>query len=407
MSDKIILFKTKEECCGCGACMNICPRNAISMQEDEYGFIYPHIDVDKCVSCGLCKKVCSYQNESLKECKHKVFASAIKTDELIMQSASGGMFVALANKVLEEHGVVFGATLRYENDKLNPMHIWIERKEDLYQLQGSKYVQSAIGKSYSQAKLFLEEGKLVLFSGTPCQIAGLKGYLQKDYDNLLTVDLICHGVPNANLFHSYISYYERKYDGKIIKYNFRDKKSGQGMTQAFTIKKKNGEVKIVKRDARLLAFVGEFEESNIIRENCYSCKYASSNRISDITLGDFWGVNIEHPDKIVGNELTRDKGISCLITNSEKGETFFNWIKENIYYFESDMTKVVKHNKQLCAPSKKTSNREKALEYMAKKDYEKLEEAYRKRLGLKYFYYWIGFLIPSSIKNKIKDLLKK
>lgn len=196
----IVLFDDKKDCCGCGACMNVCPKNAIRMAEDEVGFVYPEIDQNLCVGCGVCKKACGYQMQPLMQKSEAVYAAASNNDNLLRKSASGGAFAVLAENVLKKGGVVYGAALPLENGKLEPKHLRIDTVERLTELQGSKYVQSAIGDTYAQAKKDLLDGKSVLFSGTPCQIAGLKQYLKKDYENLLTVDIICHGVPMQTIF---------------------------------------------------------------------------------------------------------------------------------------------------------------------------------------------------------------
>ena len=202
--DKIILFDDKKNCCACGACMNVCPKDAIRMEEDDYGFLYPQIDETKCVQCGACKKVCAYQNGSKLFEPKQVFVAVSKNKKQLLNSASGGVFAAVATKILKDGGVVFGATLDFENGHANPHHIKIENQKQLTKLQGSKYVQSAIGITYKQTKDYLKKGRIVLFSGTPCQISGLYEYLGKEYDNLYTIDVICHGVPNAKFFDDYL-----------------------------------------------------------------------------------------------------------------------------------------------------------------------------------------------------------
>lgn len=177
----IVLFDDKKDCCGCGACMNVCPKNAIRMAEDEVGFVYPEIDQNLCVGCGACKKACGYQTQPLMQKSEAVYAAASNNDNFLRKSASGGAFAVLAENVLKKDGVVYGAALPLENGKLEPKHLRIDTVERLPELQGSKYVQSAIGDTYAQAQKDLLDGKRVLFSGTPCQIAGLKQYLKKDY----------------------------------------------------------------------------------------------------------------------------------------------------------------------------------------------------------------------------------
>lgn len=237
----IVLFDDKKDCCGCGACMNVCPKNAIRMAEDEVGFVYPEIDQNLCIGCGACKKACGYQMQPMMQKSEAVYAAASNDDNLLRKSASGGAFAVLAENVLKKGGVVYGAALPLENGKLEPKHLRIDTVERLTELQGSKYVQSAIGDTYAQAKKDLLDGKSVLFSGTPCQIAGLKQYLKKDYENLLTVDIICHGVPSKRFFQSFMEDYGKKLGGTITEFYFRDKSKGQGMITRSVYKNKNGE----------------------------------------------------------------------------------------------------------------------------------------------------------------------
>ena len=218
---EIKLFKEKNDCCACGACLNICPKQAISMQKDEYGFLYPQIDKGKCIKCGLCLKTCAFQNSELKNIPIKTYAAQSDNTDL-KESASGGIFASIATNVLREGGVVYGAAMEMENDKLIVRHIAVENDADLIKLQGSKYVQSSTEKIYQDVKKKLNDNRLVLFSGTPCQVDGLNSYLGKTYDNLITIDIICHGVPNNQMFQDYIALLEEKYKDKIIKAGYID-----------------------------------------------------------------------------------------------------------------------------------------------------------------------------------------
>lgn len=226
---KTTLFRDKAECCGCEACVNVCPKKAIHMQEDECGFRYPCVDEDLCVECGLCQKVCGYKYiEEHNEPMSAHVACTLSTD--IMQSASGGVFACLAQNIIEQGGIVYGVSMELISDELVPMHIGVDKIEELVKLQGSKYVQSMIGDTYHQVKEQLLHGRKVLFSGTPCQVAGLKAYLgEMNKENLLLVDIICHGVPSVAFFQSYIKELEKKYKGKITSFKFRDKSSGWGL----------------------------------------------------------------------------------------------------------------------------------------------------------------------------------
>lgn len=230
MEDKIILFDDKSKCSGCEACKNICPQNAISMEIDEYGFIYPKINHDKCVKCGLCKRVCAYQKENTENEYIQVYAAMTHKEDILMKSASGGVFGTIAEEFLNDEGIVYGCSMEIENDVITPKHIRITDKNDLEKLQGSKYVKSKINDVYTNVEEDLKNNKKVLFSGTPCQVDALKSYLKlknAKLDNLYTIDLICHGTPSTKMFQDYVKKYEKALNGKIINIKFRDKKIGK------------------------------------------------------------------------------------------------------------------------------------------------------------------------------------
>ena len=326
--DKIILFDDKKNCCACGACMNVCPKDAIRMEEDEYGFLYPQIDETKCVQCGACKKVCAYQNGPKLFEPKQVFVAVSKNKNQLLNSASGGVFAAVATKILKDGGVVFGATLDFENGHANPHHIKIENQKQLTKLQGSKYVQSSIGITYKQTKDYLKKGRIVLFSGTPCQISGLYEYLGKEYNNLYTIDVICHGVPNAKFFDDYLQIEkQRRSADKIEDYAFRDKRKGWGMNGRITLAKGRKQKKVYI-PARLNSYNTLFLDGMIYRENCYSCKYARRERCADLTIGDYWGIEKEHPELLKNNMYNEKEGISCILANTEKGIKTCQNIKE-------------------------------------------------------------------------------
>lgn len=299
----------KEECTGCSACVNICGRQAITMKPDEKGFMYPFIDRSLCVNCGMCEKICpSIKLFPFNE-QGEIYAALAKDDLLRSKSSSGGIFSILADRVLKQGGVVFGAAFQ---GNVTVSHVWVSDQEKLSVLRGSKYIQSNIGNSYKEAKSFLEQGKQVLFSGTPCQIAGLKSYLQKDYTNLLTVDLLCHGVPSSAVFRKFIDYQEEKNGSRITNVSFREKVPGW---QQFSVKLcfGNGTEQIDN------SFLRVFLEDKVLRECCHHCKYIGTKRTGDITLGDFWGYRESGPELIENDDL----GISLVSLNTEKGRKAF------------------------------------------------------------------------------------
>lgn len=404
---KFQIFSDKKDCCGCGSCMNICPKNAITMEPDQEGFLYPVINNKLCIECGSCKKVCNYQNNHELNEPKKAFAAANRDEKQLMVSASGGVFSALASKMLKEGGVVFGATLSVENGYANPHHIGIESIDDLPKLQGSKYVQSRIGDTYRQARQYLLEGKRVLFSGTPCQIAGLYGYLKKDYDNLITVDVICHGVPNEKFFNSYLEYEKNRRKAKeVTGYTFRDKSKGWGMVGRIDLLKKDDSCYSVYIPARLETYYTLFLDGSIYRENCYSCKYATKKRGSDLTIGDFWGIKTEHPELLAHNGYSIQNGISCVLANSDKGISVCQDMKEILQLHDSSFEKVSRQNKQLIEPSHETKDRAVIMKLYVEKGYEAVEKWFRKFYKKQIIVHSIYHAIPIKMRLRIKQILK-
>ena len=403
----IILFDEKTKCCACGACKNICPKGAIELVKDKEGFLYPQIDKKKCVECGACKRVCEYQNVTPNNTPKMVFAGVNKQEEQLMKSASGGIFSAIATKFLKDGGVVFGATLSFENEHAVPQHIFIDNIKELPRLQGSKYVQSDIGNTYSEAKKMLNEGKKILFSGTPCQIGGLYGFLGKDYENLFTIDVICHGVPNASFFDDYIQNEKNKRNAKsIIGYSFRDKQKGWGMNGKITYIKQDGLEKNVYVPARLNSYNTLFLDGMIYRENCYVCKYAKQERRADMTIGDYWGIEIEHPELLGKKGYNEKKGISCILANTEKGLDICNNLRDLVQMDESSFEKVSHKNGQLNEPSKKPVNREMILEKYAENGYLEVEEWFKKAYKKQIIVHTIYNAIPRKLRLKLKKIIK-
>lgn len=391
------LINNKRECCGCAACYSICPQKAIEMVEDEYGYVYPKIDKNKCIDCGLCKKNCVFQNKEkyLNEPK-KTYVASSRNSELLHNSASGGVFATIAIKFLDEHGSVYGAALEEKEEYFKVKHVRVLKKEDLVKLQGSKYVQSDMMNIYSLIKRDLEDGRKVLFSGTPCQVNALKGFLKfKDYENLYTIDIICHGVPSNKMFNSFIKMLEKKEKGKIIDFKFRDKTKKWGLNASITIKKKDKTIKKIT-EAFNLSYYQLFLDSQIYRENCYNCPYAGKLRTGDITIGDYWKIEKEHPNYI--NMLDIEKGVSCIIVNNDKGEKMISEFLNNFVLLDSKFEKVQYHNKQLIHPSVMKKERSKILKLYSKRGYECVDEYYFKKNFIKNLIKKIFYKIP--FRNK-------
>lgn len=302
----MIKIKNTYNCCGCEACSQKCPRQCISMKEDGEGFLYPIVDLENCIDCGLCEKVCPCLNE--KESKEPLISYAAVNihDEVRNESSSGGVFTALSISIISEGGVVFGA--KYDENWC-VMHHFAETVDDCRAFRGSKYVQSRIGNLYKQVEYFLRAGRRVLFSGTPCQISALKNFLRKEYDNLVLVDVVCHGVPSPKIWEEYLQSLNLR---QISSISHKDKSTGW-RSYSFTIKDDMGEI-VFKEKASDNKFLTAFIDNLILRPSCFSCPAKSGKSGADITLADFWGV--EH----ILPQIDDNKGISFISCNSDKGK---------------------------------------------------------------------------------------
>ena len=373
----------KDKCCGCTACMNICPKHAISMVEDKEGFKHPVIDQDKCIDCGLCKKTCPVLNTNNKESKNKCFV-AYNKDEVSCKNkaSSGSIFELIAKLILNENGIVIGAAFD-ENNKLN--HIAIDNIKDLDKLKGSKYLQSHLNNIFTYIKENIKNKK-ILFVGTPCQVAGLKSFIKNDFNNLICLDLVCHGVPSPKLFEKYIKEIEDKYNSQIVDYNFRDKKTGWD-TYSNTITFKNQkEITQLQKDNKYMKL---FLSDIALRESCYNCNFKLGNKYSDITLGDFWGVNNYYPD------MYNKTGVSAIIINTEKGNNMFNNIKDNIIYKECKLEEITNGNPSLKISGKYPKKRKEFFEKLGNKSVEELSKKYSRKNN-----------IYMKVLNKIKKIMR-
>lgn len=308
-------LKHKSTCCGCGTCAAICPKSCISMTSDEEGFMYPSVDESLCVNCGLCLKICTWEHPIKKEPRH-VYAIKAKDINVRYQSSSGGAFDVIARFLLNKGYVVYGAA--YSDDFSEVNHIMIKTASDLPLLRGSKYVQSNMTDVFTEIHSLLISGEKVLFSGTGCQVSALKLFLKKDFDSLITIDILCHGVPSPLLFRLYIKNVKEKY-GHISTINMKDKTNGWGHQQLRMIATKN-----VSTDVQNLWYK-IFYSRIALRPSCYECIFMDIARAGDISIGDYWGI-----ENVNGSFLDK-RGVSLLLSNSEKGHQIFESVKK---YFE-------------------------------------------------------------------------
>ena len=379
----MIEIKDKSLCSGCSACKNICPKNAIEMIEDECGFKYPKINRELCINCGLCNKVCPILNKKIGENNPKCYACYNKDEKTRMNSSSGGIFSLLATEILNRNGVVFGAAF---NNDFSLTHQYIEKIEDLDKLRTSKYLQSNIGDSYKQVKKFLNSDRYVLFTGTPCQIEGLISYLGKNYDKLYTQDIICHGVPSPKVWKKYLEYREKIDKEKPKKINFRDKKQEGWKMFSLSFKYKEKEYsKNQKQDLYMKAFLKDV----CLRNSCYNCSFRKKQRLSDITLADYWGIEKIHP------ELDDNKGTSLVLVNSNKGKKLYSAINRLIISKEVTIEDAIRSNKALIKSPNLNKKRNKFFKNLDKKEFDILVKKYVPKAS-----------VTKKIQNKTKRILK-
>ena len=318
----MIKITDKQKCCGCSACAQRCPKGCISMQQDGEGFFYPKVDTSVCIDCHLCERVCPVNNQSVERKPLGTFAAKSLIDDVRIQSSSGGLFTLLAEHTIEQGGIVFG--VRWD-EEWNVRHDYTETEEELVKFRSSKYLQSIIGDSYLKAEKFLKEGREVMFTGTPCQIAGLKHFLRKEYDNLLTVEVICHSVPSADVWQQYLSekLQSLKWDKSDIRHiSFRDKRTGW-KGYSFTIENKKSEVytELGSKNSFMRGFLADL----YTRPSCHACPAKQLRSGSDITLGDFWGIESLMP------KIDDNRGVSAVLANTEKGCKALNDLPMQIY----------------------------------------------------------------------------
>lgn len=375
----MIHIKDKSECCGCMACEQACPNSCIKMEVDVEGFWYPQIDEHTCIECDLCEKVCpviktKVKNQESDDRKSgllsretKAYAAINKDDNVRINSSSGGVFSALAEYVLETGGVVFGA--RFSDDFRKVRHVAIFTKNELELLRGSKYVQSEIGKTYYEAEEYLKSGRMVLFTGTPCQIEGLKSYLKKEYENLLCLDIICHGVPSPKVWQVYVDRHEREAEANTRKMFFRHKKYGwKAYSVWFEFDNNKTYVQKLSEDLYMRAFL----KNMCLRPSCYACSFKKKRRISDVTVADFWGI------ENVASEMDDDKGTSLVVVHSDKGEFIWNKVVEKLVVKEVELDEALRYNPAMISSVTRNRYREEFLYGVNEETFERLVKRYDK-----------------------------
>ena len=392
----MIKITDKQDCCGCSACAQRCPKKCISMIEDEEGFLYPKVDTANCIDCHLCEKVCPVINQVEPRTPQNVYAAKNPNEIIRMNSSSGGIFTILAEQIIKSEGVVFGAC--WDNE-WNVKHDCVDNISDLQRFRSSKYLQSVIGDAYLKTEQFLKTGRKVMFTGTPCQIAGLKHFLRKEYDNLLAVEIICHSVPSPGVWQQYLTtrLHTLKWNkSDIRKISFRDKKTGW-KTYSFVIENKDGNsfIELSSKNAFMRGFLADL----YTRPSCHACPAKQLKSGSDITLGDFWGIESLMP------EIDDDKGVSAIIVNSDKGKQVLHNI--NVELHEVLCDELTTRNPALVKSFPKTPKRTEFFKEDGFTFEEKVKRLAKKPFSMKTLAYRIvRKIIPDVVVEKLKRLLR-
>lgn len=379
------LVKDPGKCCGCGACEQVCPKSAITMQEDEHGFLYPQIDGAKCVDCGLCLKTCAFQSgyPTRKEYDPPFgYAARHKDPEILMNSRSGGAFTAISDQILKMGGVIYG--VGYEGRGYRKVvHKRAQTARERDEFCGSKYVQSDMRQVYRQVKQDLQDGRWVLFTGTGCQTGALHKFLGKEYDRLLTMDLVCYGVPSPKVWRDFLDMREREERRRISAVDFRDKKKFGWKTHRETIT-------VGKKEISSRLYTKIFIKALATRPSCFECVYVNQNRVGDITIADFWG----HEEAVPGFAQD-DRGVSLVMVNTEKGKQIWEMARDDLDVEEC--TGYPYRHSRMQTPTAKP------------KQYDEFWQDYRDR-GFDYImkkYCGYDVILPEDWKKKVRKLAGK
>lgn len=395
----MIQLDKKQNCTGCHACATKCPKQCITMINDTEGFWYPQINQEECIDCGLCEKVCPIITPlKFEDYFNPVAYACYNTNERVrLASSSGGVFTLIAEKILKQGGVVFGAGF---DENFNICHQCVERVEDLDKLRTSKYSQSKIGNMFKEAASFLDENRMVLFTGTACQIDGLKAYLNRPYDNLITQDIICHGVPSPMVWDHYMNFRKKVDDGHRIKrVNFRQK--DLGWKQYRVLINYDNEKEYCQTSAQDI-FMKGFLNDLYLRPSCYTCNFKGSKRHSDITLADFWGIENILP------EMFDDKGTSLVLIQSEKGKTLFKSIEKDLICQSVDMDEALKYNPAAIRPAPTPKNRQLFFQRFDKEPFDKIiRDLTKPSFKMRAKTAAVKALDKLGIKEQIKKVIKQ
>ncbi|MGI6010622.1 MAG: Coenzyme F420 hydrogenase/dehydrogenase, beta subunit C-terminal domain [Ruminococcus sp.] len=377
------LLKEAGKCCGCRTCEHVCPQSAITMEEDKHGFLYPHIDSDKCVDCGLCLKKCAFQSgyPTRKEFEPVYgYAARHKDRTIMMKSRSGGAFTAISDQILQQNGVVYGAGYDEKLKFFKVVHKRAQTQEERNEFRGSKYVQSDLDGVFLQVKKDLEEGRKVLFSGVGCQVGALHKFLGKEYDNLLTMDLVCHGVPSPRFWADFLHMREREEGGHVTGADFRDK-------VRFGWKAHRETVTVDGKAISSRLYTKVFYLDTAARPSCFECVYANRNRVGDITIADFWG----HEQAVPGF-AEDNKGVSLVMVNTNKGLQIWKKAAESMDVIEC--TGYPYRHTNMKRPTKRPENYDEFWEDYLEKGFDFVMQKY------------CGYEVVSYYRRKREKIIK-
>lgn len=376
---------------------------AISMHEDECGFVFPRIDAGACVRCGRCKQVCGFQRKLGQVTGERSYAAATVEGQ-IERSASGGVFGALARATVARGGVVFGCAYEQGEDGLLVRHRAARTEEELEGLYGSKYVQSSASACFGEVERELKGGREVLFSGTPCQVAGLRGYLGRSYDGLLTVDIVCHGVPNERMLREYLRSLEWS-GGRVTDARFRPKRDGWSESLQLEIVRADGSREWIPSGRS--SYYDCFLRLETLRDSCYACPFAGSLRPGDLTIGDFWGVEEVRPDLLddAGGPFSLRCGVSCLLVNTDAGARRLEELGEKIVREPVAFEDVALRNDQLRHPAEKPTSRATCLAAFADGGWDAVEVLWRRAARRRRVLQAAKSCAPGPLKRMVKRLL--
>ncbi|MGI6608089.1 MAG: Coenzyme F420 hydrogenase/dehydrogenase, beta subunit C-terminal domain [Erysipelotrichaceae bacterium] len=389
----LFFTKNKYDCSGCGACKAVCPVDCISFSYDEEGFLYPTAS-DKCINCGMCESVCPLNDEKI--CDKDIteqysIAGRHKDDDVWQKSASGGAFTAICETYQPD--VIFGAKF----EELKVVHDYITDIKEIDVFRKSKYVQSDMKNTHRQLKKMLEENKKVLFSGTPCQVAGVKKYLKKEYDNLLCVDLVCHGVGSPGVFEKYIEYLEKKYNSKVKTFTFRHKKKKFGRMDDYIVLLEFADGRKIEHENDL--YNSAFLQALLLRPSCEKCKFSNRNRQGDLTISDFKRKYELLP------EIKDIENFSTVLINTEKGRNVAEKLSEAMIIYDTEIENIVKTNTPLRQASKFNKNREKFFLEMSNGD--SVDIVLKKYVSVAGLHVRLWLLLPDRMRALIKRMIKK